>query len=647
MTPLETIQRAVDKIQQREDYYIPAWWNYLPTSCRKDENRPGEVIVDPRRYYSDCLKKILQHPKRQAEASVEGSVMYSMMPRAFTAWNHTSDGELESGTLLKCIALLPRLKQMGVDLVYLLPIFLSSHAFGKGELPSPYCIQDILSLDPELGDRLIPQITPEEQFAAFVEACHRLGMRVALDFVFRTAARDNVMIREHPDWFYWIKADDRDELQAPGIPGLGHQVVSADNVDALYQSPDMEKFIECFVEPPEEQQWRRVVEEADRQGKGVLDVCIDRLGICTLTGFADTINDPQPPWTDITYLKFYFDPSPAAQRNLPVQDLPPFLAQDGVKCSVFEGGNPNRQLWDTIAGVIPHYITRYGLDGARIDMGHALPVPLYREIVRRIKACKPDFLLWSEEFSPENALRAAQDGNHFITGDLWEIWKNTPSNRVNHRVAKGLQSVLPVTAAVEMADTPRAPLMAGGEGQAKAVFRMLSLLPNNVLLINNGQELGEIQPMNLGLCNDETGRFVLPTDHPMYGRLAFFDRVRFDWLNPGIEERVRWMTEIIDLRRRYGSWIQDKDAFDWHTLDRDGELTALFYQKKGKALAAVVNRGAETRQVDFSKIFDGSLKGIRSFEVIASDGFSSEGQDKSGELQEFGFVLLESKEEMR
>ena len=107
------------------------------------------------------------------------------------------------------------------------------------------------------------------------------------------------------------------------------------------------------------------------------------------------------------------------------------------------------------------------------------------------------------------------------------------------------------------------------------------------------------------------------------------------------------MTEIIDLRRRYGSWIQDKDAFDWDTLDRDGELTALYYQKEGKALAAVVNRGAETRQVDFSKIFDGSLKGIRSFEVIASDGFSLEGQDKSGELQEFGFVLLESKEEMR
>nr|WP_317413314.1 alpha-amylase family glycosyl hydrolase [uncultured Solibaculum sp.] len=643
MTPLEIIQKAVETIQRDGDYYIPAWWNRLSTPFQKDENRPGEIIVDPCRYYGDCIKWILQQPQEPVQPKIDGSVMYSMMPRAFTAWRHGRDGQWESGTFLKCIALLPRLKQMGVDLVYLLPIFLSSCAFGKGELPSPYCIQDILSLDPALGDPLISQATAEQQFAALIEACHRLGMRVALDFVFRTAARDNVMVREHPDWFYWIKAEYRDNLQAPGIPGAGHQVVSPDNVDALYQSPEMARFVKCFVDPPEQEQWNQVIQEADRQGRGILDVCMEALGICTLTGFADTINDPQPPWTDITYLKFYFDPSPAAQRNLPVGQLPPFLAQDGVKCSVFEGKQPNRQLWETIAGVIPHYITQYGLDGARIDMGHALPAPLYREIVRRIKACKPDFLLWSEEFSPQNASRAARDGNHFITGDLWEIWKNTPPSQINRRIAEGLRSVLPVTAAVEMADTPRAPLMAGGEEKAKAIFRILSLLPNNVLLINNGQELGEIQPMNLGLCNDENGRFVLPPHHPMYGRLAFFDQVQFDWINEDISKRVQWMSEMTQLRHRFAGWLQDKDAFCWEMLEKKGEQTVLLYRREEGTLAAVVNRGPKMQQVDFTEFFPEKQR----VQVVACDGFTLKGQDRSGELQGFGFVLLESKEETR
>ncbi len=38
------------------------------------------------------------------------------------------------------------------------------------------------------------------------------GMRVMLDFVPRTAARDNNLILDHPDWFYWISIDEMNDF---------------------------------------------------------------------------------------------------------------------------------------------------------------------------------------------------------------------------------------------------------------------------------------------------------------------------------------------------------------------------------------------------------------------------------------------------
>lgn len=103
-----------------------------------------------------------------------------------------------------------------------------------------------------------------------------------------------------------------------------------------------------------------------------------------MTGFADTINDPQPPWTDITYLKFYEDTTKEAEKYAKGKNIPPFIAQDGVKCSVFPGKKPNIKLWEYIKEVIPYYI-EMGIDGARIDMGHALPVKLNEDIIKNVK----------------------------------------------------------------------------------------------------------------------------------------------------------------------------------------------------------------------------------------------------------------------
>ena len=90
----------------------------------------------------------------------------------------------------------------------------------------------------------------------------------------------------------------------------------------------MQRFVESFVYPPDKEIWKEICEEAEYTNKKLMQLCREKLGICTMTGFADTINDPQPPWTDITYFTFYEDTTKEAEKYAKGKNIPPFIAQD-------------------------------------------------------------------------------------------------------------------------------------------------------------------------------------------------------------------------------------------------------------------------------------------------------------------------------
>lgn len=591
---------------KRKHYRIPKQWNSIGFEGWQTASNPFEITVEAIGYYTACIEKLLVSPPVKMNDALTGSVMYAMLPRTFSAWKHDEDGTIESGTFLKCIALLPKIKALGVDTIYLLPCFEASYAFLKGGLPSPYAIRDILRIDQSLHDPLLSAVSVDIEFAAFVEVCHHLGMRVMLDFVFRTAARDNVLIEEHPDWFYWIKSECAQSMTVPGIAGMNHTVVSEKNIDQLYQSPEMTDFISCFVSSPDPAVWQALLQQSRSTGQNVMDLAIQKLGICTMPGFADTINDPQPPWTDVTYLRLYFENSRYLKKHIKSNDLPPCIAQDGVKCSVFGGEAPNHALWEYLAGVIPYYIGKFGIDGARIDMGHALPVPLYTMMMDRVKEADPHFIIWSEEFSVYNAEAAALGGADFITGGIWSMWQRKYTRTFSVQLSDQLRSVLPVTAAIEMPDTPRSIALAGSEDGARADFLIASMLPHAVLLINNGQELGEIQPMNAGLLADEHARFVLPRDHPNYGKLAFFDEVYFDWAKEN-NQRFLLMSNMIILRQTYRELMCSIDHFSFDALRKRGVICRIAYCTAAHGIFLLVNRGKKGQHIhitqEISQIF--------------------------------------------
>lgn len=88
---------------------------------------------------------------------------------------------------------LPRLKDLGVNIIWLMPIHPISEKNRKGELGSYYAVQDYKAVNPEFGTM--------EDFVEFVNEAHKLGMKVILDEVCNHTGADNAWVTEHPEYY--------------------------------------------------------------------------------------------------------------------------------------------------------------------------------------------------------------------------------------------------------------------------------------------------------------------------------------------------------------------------------------------------------------------------------------------------------------
>ena len=118
-----------------------------------------------------------------------GSVMYEVNIRQFSP----------EGTFAGVEAQLPRLKDLGVDILWLMPMYEIGTEGRKGTLGSYYAISDYKKVNPEFGTM--------EDFEHLLAAAHKLGFKVILDWVANQTAPDNVWMTEKPADFYERDAD--------------------------------------------------------------------------------------------------------------------------------------------------------------------------------------------------------------------------------------------------------------------------------------------------------------------------------------------------------------------------------------------------------------------------------------------------------
>ena len=584
--------------RQIYNYVVPDVWNVFGYPVPASRTTPqGELIVDPFDFYATLIRDVIL-PKAEANLDygrplsaleerkpaagqggdwIRRATVYSAMVRASSAWDHDRNGKLddsnlyglrETGTFVKMLALLPTLTRMGVDTLYLLPISQFSLQDKKGDLGSPYGVSDFFRLDPGLKDSMTgDQMTLEEEFRAFVEACHILGLRVMIDIIPRTNAIHSALITTHPDWFYWIPTTELATYLPPTVPGLGQTLVpKPEFMPAVYGSEAVKAHIRKFVSNPRDQDpkgWEVQVLKAQQKGVPLLEQIRSHYGVTVAPAFSDHINDVQPPWSDVTFFRLYLD-HPAHAADLlgeEAESLAPYILFDTIKANLYPGHQPNQPLWDTLASIIPHFQSSFGIDGARIDMGHALPEPLVRLIIERARAVDPDFCCIAEELYPEKAREAKRLGYNMIIGEGFYRLPRVNEYFTHAFYYGGKDLPLPVFAAGETHDTPRLAARDGGRTLSRMISVLNLFMPNGVPFINSGQEVWETQPMNTGLDCREDEAFRLPPSDPAYGKLALFDRVAFHYLNPGRWDMIDTLATASQIRRRFLDALSDPACF--------------------------------------------------------------------------------------
>ena len=123
------------------------------------------------------------------------AVLYELNIRQFTP----------EGTLNAAIERLPFLRSIGIDAIWLMPIYPIGVEGRKGTLGSYYSISDYKGVNPEFGTA--------DDLRAFISAAHAMGIKVLLDWVANHTARDARWITERPaDWY------ERDEQGVAKVP---------------------------------------------------------------------------------------------------------------------------------------------------------------------------------------------------------------------------------------------------------------------------------------------------------------------------------------------------------------------------------------------------------------------------------------------
>lgn len=148
-------------------------------AVKKVEKTPKTETID----YKNNLKTMIQNNE---------SVMLAMAPRTFTAKDLNGDEKIslsqgeKAGTFLSAIERLDELKEDGINTIHVLPIHPPGMKKAMGTAgsiysPAKFLEKDgTLAIDPVIIDQNDPR-SPEEQFKAFVDECHKRDIKVMLD----------------------------------------------------------------------------------------------------------------------------------------------------------------------------------------------------------------------------------------------------------------------------------------------------------------------------------------------------------------------------------------------------------------------------------------------------------------------------------
>lgn len=176
----------------------------LITSCSKSNSLPtikppeppvaidSSIQADPSQYGTPY----------SAVPDPENAIIYQVNLRAFS----------QAGNFKGVEARLADIKALGVNVLYLMPIYPVGQL---NSVNSPYCVQDYKAVNKEFGSL--------DELRSLVDAAHKIGMAVILDWVANHTAWDNPWIKNKS----WYQVDGSGQIISP--VGTGWKDVAALN----------------------------------------------------------------------------------------------------------------------------------------------------------------------------------------------------------------------------------------------------------------------------------------------------------------------------------------------------------------------------------------------------------------------------------
>ena len=621
-----------------DEYKIPSLWV-------TESSKPGISTVKFNNFYQNKLEEILQYDKQKfynqsisiinnEHHGIGGdwsyhSVVYNAFPRFTTAFDHDGIGDLKdiehqgkkvrkTGTFLKMIALLPYIKSLGCNVLHLMPITKIGIDGNRGDLGSPYAIKNPYELDERLAETAIP-FTVEEQFKALVEACHILNIRVVLEFVLRTAAIDSDWIKQHPDWFYWIKKEKANSYKKPVFTPEELKLIKKIPEGHNLFIPPNKEYQDIFSKPPRTDQIEIIENKI---------VAKTEEGELIIPGaFADwPPDDKQPPWNDVTYLKLYHDDSTQENFN--------YIAYNTIRYydpKLRRPENKNTELWNALTGIIPHYQQHFGIDGIMLDMGHALPNDLMNQVINRARDIDPDFGFWEENFEIRKDSRWI--GFNATLGFEWKFKEHQVGMR-NVLLTASQALAIPFFGTPETHNTPRII-----DTKIKQQYWIInSLMPSCLPFIHAGYELNEEHPVNTGL-NFSAKQLNFYADFP----LALFNRRVMNWSGP--TDMLRFIQKMAKLRIKNEEWIATGDERTLKILYPENSFgKVLAFERHDayqpwKTIIVIMNINMEEKEKFFLHLH-GTFNN-KYIDYLSGELFAFEDHWLSGELDEGSCLIFE------
>ncbi|MDE5808935.1 MAG: alpha-glucosidase C-terminal domain-containing protein [Muribaculaceae bacterium] len=188
----------------------------------------------------------------------ENRVIYEVFVRNFSP----------EGNLKGVEAQIPRLKDLGVDVVWLMPIYELGDTGLWGEYSSPYSIKNYTKIDPDNGT--------EQDLRDLVKTIHDNGMEIWFDWVGNHTSMDNIWVSSNPE-FYTHK--DGDFVHPFG--GAWKDVYELDRDNEAMQDEmiksmqywvdnfDIDGFRCDYASGPSPELWRKASEQVLKNGKRV------------------------------------------------------------------------------------------------------------------------------------------------------------------------------------------------------------------------------------------------------------------------------------------------------------------------------------------------------------------------------------------